>query len=500
MVAVHRSRVNFINKNEQWLSSSLHITGQTEVMCDLPTTSRSSRGRPRKSVNECATFTKKQKLINATEEISTANLSDALVIRYNKDHEKAKSDVIKAISTASPLRVKRVKESIPTPQKDPIKYTNENALALFMDLGLSKEKYKILRTSLRKHNIDVLPSYNTITATKKEAVPENSEVTEISAVVKLQDMMDHTARRLLKSKTEEQIIALPRSLTLQSKWGCDGSSGQGAYKQKINTSDGETDANMFMASVVPLRLNSADCEHWRNPRPSSTHFCRPIMFQYAKETSDLINTTVNDIKRQIADIQPTMYKVNEDITILVKHEFFLTMIDGKVLNELTETKSTRSCPICKRTQKNFNNQDELNNDEHNYEYGISPLHARIRCMEFILKLAYTLRQEGEEFDESIGIKEAEIRRKREIQRRFHDELGLDVDKPKQGFGNSNDGNTSRRFFEQSEATARITGVNEEVITRIKIILNVLNCREEVNTVKFGEYTKKNRRVIETKVP
>lgn len=423
-------------------------------------------------------------------------------MRLNSDHEKQKGDIVKALSIASPVRVKRVRESFPTPQKDPIKYTNDCALALFLDLGLSKEKYKILRNSLRNHNVDILPSYNSITISKKEAVPPNCEVTEVSARVKLQDIMDHTARRLLEAKTREQIAALPRYLTLQSKWGCDGSSGQSAYKQKINSLYGETDANMFMASVVPLRLRSSNEEHWRNPRPSSVHFCRPIMFQYAKETGDLITSTVNEIKNEISEIRPTIYKVNEEITLFVNHEFFLTMIDGKVLNELTETKSTRSCPICKRTQKSFNSQDEPNPniDEHNYQYGISPLHGRIRCMEFILKLAYTLRQDGEDFDESVGTKDAEKRRKQRIQTRFRDQLGLDVDKPKQGFGNTNDGNTSRKFFDQSEITAQITGVSREVISRLKTILDVLNCREVVNSVKFGEYTKATAVLLTQKYP
>ena len=41
-------------------------------------------------------------------------------------------------------------------------------------------------------------------------------------------------------------------------------------------------------------------------------------------------------------------------------------------------------------------------------------------------------------------------KKKEIQEEFRTRLGLIVDVPKAGFGNSNDGNTSRRFFMDPE--------------------------------------------------
>ena len=101
-----------------------------------------------------------------------------------------------------------------------------------------------------------------ITAAKKDAVPTNLMVTEVLAEVKLQHLMDHTAKRLIQSLAEAQAELLPEKLTLINKWGCDGSSGQSAYKQKIATDDATiTDANMFMASIVPLRLRSDTSEH-----------------------------------------------------------------------------------------------------------------------------------------------------------------------------------------------------------------------------------------------
>lgn len=37
-------------------------------------------------------------------------------------------------------------------------------------------------------------------------------------------------------------------------------------------------------------------------------------------------------------------------------------------------------------------------------------------------------------------------------------MGLLIDVPKAGYGNSNDGNTSPRFFQNAECSSRITGI------------------------------------------
>lgn len=46
--------------------------------------------------------------------------------------------------------------------------------------------------------------------------------------------------------------------------------------------------------------------------------------------------------------------------------------------------------------------------------------------------------------------------KSRIQKEFREKTGLIIDQPKPGFGNSNDGNTARRFFQNAELSAEIT--------------------------------------------
>lgn len=47
--------------------------------------------------------------------------------------------------------------------------------------------------------------------------------------------------------------------------------------------------------------------------------------------------------------------------------------------------------------------------------------------------------------------------------KFYEEMGLVVDLPKQSGGNSNDGNTARKFFDNAEKVASITGLHENNI-------------------------------------
>lgn len=58
-----------------------------------------------------------------------------------------------------------------------------------------------------------------------------------------------------------------------------------------------------------------------------------------------------------------------------------------------------------------------------------------------------------------------------------------------GKGTSNDGNTARRFFKNSQKSADITGVDKNLIQRFGNILSAMASGYEVNIPKFELYTK-----------
>lgn len=127
------------------------------------------------------------------------------------------------------------------------------------------------------------------------------------------------------------------------------------------------------------------------------------------------------------------------------------MVDGKVCNAATDTKSTIRWYIC----NNLTKSKEV--DKNALQFGLSILHARIRLFESILHIAY-----------KFTIRKCKVhivkQRKVEIQKEFRNKLGLIVDVPKAGLGNTNDGNTSRRFFNDPKLAAEITCVDITLFT------------------------------------
>ena len=77
--------------------------------------------------------------------------------------------------------------------------------------------------------------------------------------------------------------------------------------------------------------------------------------------------------------------------------------------------------------------------------------------------------------------------KQKIKNAFRDELGLLVDIPKAGFGNSNDGNTSRRFFADPQSVSRITGVYITLVKKCNVILEAISSWNQINVKKNKLY-------------
>lgn len=74
--------------------------------------------------------------------------------------------------------------------------------------------------------------------------------------------------------------------------------------------------------------------------------------------------------------------------------------------------------------------------------------------------------------------------KQKIQNAFKDEMGLLMDIPEAGFGNTNDGNTSRRFFSDPETSSRITGIDINLLQKCNLILETFSSGHNINVNKF----------------
>ncbi|XP_065677602.1 uncharacterized protein LOC136092898 [Hydra vulgaris] len=168
----------------------------------------------------------------------------------------------------------------------------------------------------------------------------------------------------------------------------------------------------------------------------------------------------------------------------------LTMVDAKVCNAATKTSSTIKCYICDATSKDFNNlTTEKDVKPDTLKFGLSILHARIRIFEKLLHLSYKLpikKWQARSENEKLIVKQKKL----EIQSNFRKKIGLIVDVPKPGFGNSNDDNTSRRFFADPELAAEILCIDYNLIYRLKVILETISSEHKIDVEKFRRYTVK----------
>lgn len=309
-----------------------------------------------------------------------------------------------------------------------------NALALYMDLGLTRRKYQTLR-EFNKYNCvsnDKFPPYSAIFSAKNDCYPFNVQVSESSASVVVQEIIDLTIYLLILSFSDSEISKINnKELVLKCKWGMDGSSGQQNYKQNFKNKN-LNDSSVFLIMFVPIEISVERDVIWVNERSNSPRLCRPLSFEFTKETSENTLRTYKYYANQLKNLKPSVFECVRGVSFSVKSFFQCSMVDGKTVNTLTGQRSTSSCNVCGAKPSVINNLTvvkSLECNENAYEFGLSPLHSRIRFMECILHIAYNL-----DFEKGYARgddKALKSNRKQSIQNQLKEKLSLAVDVVKQ---------------------------------------------------------------------
>lgn len=209
------------------------------------------------------------------------------------------------------------------------------------------------------------------------------------------------------------------------------------------------------------------------------------------ECKELIKEEISIINSQIEKLQPVNVEV-DDKMISIHTKLIFCMVDGKICNSQLNV-SSQKCYVCGCTPKEMNDKQKLEtkiDNPESYQYGLFPLHAKIRTFECLLKISYRL-----------GVKKWQIRknseeyklvdqRKRTIQAEFRKKMGLLVNIVKVGYGTTNDGNTARCFFDNPSESASITGLDETLIKYFSVLLQAISCGYEINPDAFNSYAYK----------
>ena len=301
--------------------------------------------------------------------------------------------------------------------------------------------------------------------------------------VKVGDMLETTLTRMLGNPETNIVNRLvsegSNEISIQMKWGADGQSSQENYRNA--TVD---DSSIYSVCLGLLKIKSTKSGEilYADPHPNSPFSCRQVVLGFMKETRERIIQEYELIEEQLQNLQDFTLEVGgRQIMVNVERsEFFSTMWDGKSTNVLSSHLSnkviaTSSCHVCFAKQGDFSSNSSRPVDPIILALGCSVLHCRIRAMEYLFNMACRKKVGHKTTEKSPEFKA----QKEKLRKAFkeHPELKLDLFKVKKGAGNSNDGNSSKKFFDKAEITAKILGIEVEILTKFQFLLNELNCTD-----------------------
>ncbi|CAH1990613.1 unnamed protein product [Acanthoscelides obtectus] len=155
-----------------------------------------SVGRPRVPFEEASKKTKRRRVAELTTDRSANELQFVVNVVSGSNHSEVSPQIF-SFSTAE-------------------------ALALMVDLDISVRKYLLLRSVINGKAQKCLPSYKESQKTKNAILPSQFIITEISAEVDLQELVQKTAESILEIINFEERDC---RIKVICKWGFDGSSG-----------------------------------------------------------------------------------------------------------------------------------------------------------------------------------------------------------------------------------------------------------------------------------
>jgi len=378
------------------------------------------------------------------------------------------------------LALDAIKENA-TGSKAPVKNQPKEALAYMLTHNQTRQEYCDMKQACSEKGANIWPDYNQILKAKLQCRPDGITVEETEAKVPMQNLMNHTASRIFNEDQELKKMLQDLSanntgelkITFYFKYGMDGCGSFCSFMQKDSTGKVRDLSSLMTSQMVPLQATALVGNEtkivYRNSAPNSANSCRPIRLSFERESKDTILRESTRLQDEVNQLVP--FIVSEEPKIQVDFKGLFTMIDGKVLNELTSNPSSANCPICHKTSKQMSSQTaSFEPVEGSLSFGVSPLHFGITSLELLYNIGY--RQDTKKFGGRWTEEEREKKKacKKKVQAEFLDKLGLIIDKRRDGgAGNTTTGNVARRAFENAEVTAEICGVSPQLVKNIHTI-------------------------------
>ena len=157
----------------------------------------------------------------------------------------------------TPTRPTKMRKKLSSPLSG--RFAGDEALAIVLDLSLSKEQYVQFRSLLSTKGAEVLPPYSAVAFAKSKLRPakESYSFNDTVAELELAAILCNTTYRILDLQEDIFVNYLNESqdneCTLHCSWGFDGTTGMSIYKQKYETEEASGNS-LFATTIIPLRL------------------------------------------------------------------------------------------------------------------------------------------------------------------------------------------------------------------------------------------------------
>jgi hypothetical protein len=362
---------------------------------------QSVRGRKRKTFEEKKSRSQMQESKDLRDKHSPGLIHMASQQNLKISGKKDAAFVVKRISSETGRTAKFARAAILSkngvrPFK---KKTPEEALFFLLTNNLTKDQYTNMKQACKKSGADIWPGYSYVQGAKAGLEPDEIEIKENVAQVPLQEVLNHTVKRIFQCCTslEQEMEEIAETngnkleVTLYYKLGFD-SSGSHTITQQTNSEGDHREVKSIMASqMCPIKLSAfVDDEEitlFDYPGTNSPHSCRPLRLSFEKENKETIEQEFQRLKKEMDELEN--FIVCESPSVQIKFSGLFTMIDGKVLCAITGSKTTE-CPLCHESGA------ELAKNEGSFEvksseflnYGASPLHFGLRAFRTLLNIGY----------------------------------------------------------------------------------------------------------------
>ena len=239
------NRLKDIKSN--WLSIGIKNPVPNEPAVSKPEPKKRKRkqkpGPKKKDFKESGRSGQHDKATNIKKDHSLESLIHAAMLKAHNEGNPDITWVLRELQSSPAVQGSRFRKAMEHYKKpSPIVCTPEEALALIIELRLSKNSYRKLRKKSKKKYAHFLPSYDpAVTDYMKKCKPENIDLTKSDEVsVPMQSVLDFQTRNILELpsvmqkhknlKVQCEQSGLDYELKLFFKYGADGTSDQSEHK------------------------------------------------------------------------------------------------------------------------------------------------------------------------------------------------------------------------------------------------------------------------------